>query len=94
LSHSPLKTTFAIVAVCILAAAQTSAETNRNATLKEMRKIFVSIKTLLPLSVDDEAFRSEDNREEIQTALKKLASHAGHVSGHIAGDDRRIRFRG
>lgn len=90
--QSILKATLTLTTVCILAATQASGEIDRAAARDDMRNIFASIRTLLPLSVDDAAFRSEANQAVIRAALKKLESRAEHVSGHIAGDDRRIRF--
>jgi len=68
------------------------AEVDLSETREDMREIYASISVLLPLSVDDAAFRSPEAREQIQDALTNLAARAEHVGSHIAGDDRRIRF--
>ncbi len=57
-----------------------------------MREIFGSIQVLLPLSVDDQAFRSAESRGRILAAFERLAKHAGKAGDHIAGDDRRINY--
>jgi hypothetical protein len=76
----------------LLVASPVAAVVDRSATLEEMRLIYASIATLLPLSVDDEAFRSPKQSERIRLALGNLAARAEHVGSHIAGDDRRIRY--
>ena len=79
-------------AVALLAAGSATAEVDRAAALADMREIYASIATLLPLSVDDKAFRAPQEREEIRAALTRLAGLADHVGSHVAGDDRRVRF--
>ena len=76
----------------LLAAGPVVAVVDRSATIEDMRSIYASIATLLPLSVDDEAFRSPKERERIRLALANIAGRAEHVGSHIAGDDRRIRY--
>jgi hypothetical protein len=68
------------------------AEVDRSQTREDMREIYASISILLPLSVDDTAFRSSKSREQIRNALTKLADSAEHVGNHVAADDPRIRF--
>lgn len=81
---------FALAAIVV--AGPAAAELDRAATQADMRAIYASIATLLPLSVDDAAFRSPEERVRIRTALAQLAGRAEHVGSHIAGDDRRIRY--
>lgn len=71
-----------------------AAEIDRPSVRAEMREIHASIQVLLPLSVEDEAFRSPAARESIRAALSRLAAHAGEVAGHAAGGDRRIEYLG
>jgi hypothetical protein len=58
-----------------------------------MQSIFGSMKILLPLSVDDDAFVDPANRERIANALANLSARTGEVAAH-AGDtgDRRIHY--
>jgi hypothetical protein len=96
----PRESVFALFApgvlfmLAIAIAVPARAELDRPGTREDMREIYASIKILLPLSVDDAAFRSPNAREQINEALRNLAARAEHVGSHIAGDDRRIRFLG
>ncbi|MDP6979676.1 MAG: hypothetical protein QF570_13910 [Myxococcota bacterium] len=68
------------------------AEVDRAAALRDMREIFASIQVLLPLTVDDQAFRSAEAHDRILAAFDRLAKHSVKAGDHIAGDDRRINY--
>jgi tetratricopeptide (TPR) repeat protein len=69
-----------------------------------MRQIFESVRTVLPLSVNDSTYADPRNRDRIQPALQSLAAHAdvlarhgrrkdagfGYLGRHLATDTRTI----
>jgi hypothetical protein len=59
---------------------------------RTMREIVESLRTVLPLSVNDEEFRAERNRTRIHQALQNLASNAGELAAHVRDDDPAPRF--
>ncbi len=71
-----------------------SAEIDRAKARAEMRTIYASMQVLLPLSVDDEAFRNPQNKSRIREVLKTLAERAEQVAGHVGRGDRRIQYLG
>ncbi len=81
-----------LIALSTLLGTAVSAEVDREVALRDMREIFAGIRVLLPLSADDQAFRSAARRAEILAAFDRIAAGAAHASDHIAGDDQRIRF--
>lgn len=76
----------------VLLTQSAAAQVDRASAIVEMRGIYSSLRTLLPLSVDDAAFRDPQQHEAIRTALADVAERAQHVGKHVAGDDRRVRF--
>jgi hypothetical protein len=81
-----------VALVTIVAAGPVAGEIDRAGALADMREIYRSIEILLPLSVDDAAFRSAEEHTRIRDALEKIAERAEHMAGHVAADDRRVRF--
>lgn len=77
-----------------LGAGAVSAEVDRESARADMRQIYASIEVLLPLSVDEKAFRSAVERPRIRHALAVLAERAEHVGSHVGGEDRRFQFLG
>lgn len=75
-------------------ATRASAEIDRAKARAEMRMIYSSMQVLLPLSVDDAAFRDSSNKSRIREALKVLAERADQVAGHVGRGDRRIEYLG
>ncbi len=73
-------------------AAAAGAQVDSEAARADMRGIYASLGVLLPLSVDDAAFRDPARQAEIRSALDELARRARHVGDHVAGDDRRVQF--
>ncbi len=47
-----------------------------------MRGIFQALTTVLPLSLDDETYQNDANRQRIRDALQSLASHANQLTQH------------
>jgi hypothetical protein len=89
----------ATILMASLPAGPVSAEVDRGLMKAEMREIFTAIEVLLPLSVDEDGFRSPEQRDRIRAALSKLASRADGVATHGAGKggvkgDRRIEYLG
>ncbi len=74
--------------------APASSENDRAATRADMRAIYASLRVLLPLSVDEAAFRSPDQRERIRSALSTLAERARRVADHAGSGDRRVEYLG
>lgn len=70
------------------------AEIDRERARADMREIYTSIRVLVPLSADENAFGDPKNRERIRDALSKLAARAEHVADHVGDKDRRIRYLG
>jgi hypothetical protein len=70
------------------------AEIDREQARADMREIYASIRLLMPLSVDENAFADPKNRERIREALLKLAARAEHVANHVGSKDRRIQYLG
>lgn len=86
---------FGVAAIGIgLGARAASAEIDRAKARAEMRTIYASMQVLLPLSVDDDAFRDPGNKARIRSALKTLSERAEQVAGHVGGGDRRIQYLG
>jgi hypothetical protein len=81
-----------VTLVLCVGAIPAHAEIDAAAVRVEMNEIYASMRVLLPLSVDDAAFRSAERRDEIHAALKRLERRASNVSMHVAGDDQRMLF--
>lgn len=71
-----------ILAIHIVGPAQ--AETDRERTRTAMRAIYGQIEALLPLSVDEQSFRSADSRAQIMLALATLASKTSELGNHAS----------
>jgi hypothetical protein len=63
-------------------------------TRATMKRIFESIRVLLPLSVRDEEFRDPAKEAEIRRALGDLASNASALAQHADGAAPEFRFLG
>jgi tetratricopeptide (TPR) repeat protein len=59
-----------------------------------MRKIFESIRVVLPLSVNEAKFAAPENRVAIEQALAALADNAGALASHARGTDPARRYLG
>ncbi len=73
-------------------ASSATAASDRAELRKSMRSIYESIRILLPLSVDDDAFRDPANRERIRASLAALVDNASGVAAHSGEDDRGMRY--
>jgi hypothetical protein len=73
-----------------------TAEIDRERARTDMREIYASIRVLVPLSADEDAFGDPKNRELIREALSKLAARSQHVADHVSGEvgarDLRIQY--
>ncbi len=86
-----------LIASCVLSislAGVAAAEIDREVTRADMRQIYAAVEKILPLSVDDQAFRSPDKRETLREALSELASQASHLTLHVGSQDPRIQYLG
>jgi hypothetical protein len=59
-----------------------------------MRELFADLRVLLPLSVQDDAFRAAANQERIRAALADLAARADELAQHSRADAPRFRHLG
>jgi tetratricopeptide (TPR) repeat protein len=89
----------ALVAVALLVAsagarAASEPEADAQATRARMRKIFASMRVLLPLSVNDEAFAATANRPTVTKALQALADNADALAAHARTGDAGRRYLG
>lgn len=74
-----------VAAGLALAAAGIAAGDEREQTRSAMGDIFEAIRTLLPLSVQGDAFRSPQNRERVRGAFETLADGAAELAEHAEG---------
>ncbi len=75
-------------------AASASEGDDAQATRAAMARIFESMRVLLPLSVDGEAFASPEHRAQIEGALRQLRQNAALVGHHAGGRADEFRFLG
>lgn len=69
-------------------------ERDPEATRAAMRRIFESIRLLLPLSVTDPDFRDPARQPQIRAALEELAKNASLLGVHAEDSDPDFRFLG
>jgi tetratricopeptide (TPR) repeat protein len=69
-----------------------AATTDQERTRRAMREIYEEIQTLLPLSVDDQAFKSPEFRARIEAALAALTVSASELGAHTMGQPRQVEF--
>ena len=76
-----------LVALASPAAPVSETDAEREATLATMRRIFESIRVVLPLSVNEAKFAAPENRVAIEQALTALADNASALASHARGTD-------
>lgn len=76
------------------AQAQSEGPAEREQTRATMQKIFESIRVLLPLSVNDDAFAAPENRATVEQALAALHDNADALAAHARTDDPARRYLG
>jgi len=75
------------IALVSLAAPARAADAEQEATRATMRKIFESIRVLLPLSASEDKFAAPENRATIEQALTALADNASTLAAHARATD-------
>jgi len=84
----------AAIGCSIVAGVAVAEQEGRAAVRDSMRKIFESMRILLPASVDGEAFRDPAQADELRQALRQLADEAGAVAQHVGKRERGSRYLG
>ena len=82
------------LATSLAAGPARAAEAERESTRATMRKIFESIRVLLPLSASADKFAAPENRATIEASLTALADNAGAIATHTRSDDPARRYLG
>jgi hypothetical protein len=80
--------------IALLGPRDPRAEPTRDEIRASMRKLFESLRMLLPLSVDEGAFRAAENRERVHAALQSLGAGADVLATHASAGETGFGFLG